>query len=482
MIQYKTMKINERNFLASRREFLWSIVALGAVGGCRSLGLADDGTLLRLGVISDIHVTTPESTDKFRHALAWFRKRGVDAVAIAGDLADWGLLSGWKYTKTAWDAEMSGTEITPLFITGNHDFEGWWYGDMTLDMHVQGYSEKEALSKLGMKKCWEETFGEPYEDIRHRKVRGFDFVSVEWNCREDAVLDWFKAHVGELAADRPVFFMRHPPFSGTTAGSGRGENWNRLREYLQKLPNCVAITGHTHWTLTDERSIWQEGGLTALSVPSMSYTGLPTGYENGYAVRDTTSAMSMERIQVRENLKEAQGFLLTVGERAMTVERRDFEYGVEAAAPWVVTMPAGAAQQYSITKRASAAEAPRFTAGATVATHMTNSVRRNGTWTMFLSLDFPTADRGGRVFDYVARIVMEDGSVFTSKKYLSTSFYKPRRHEDKTQSFWFDAMDLPETGRYRVAVVARNCFGGESAPIFSRTYESVPGKSSIPQT
>ena len=79
-------------------------------------------------------------------------------------------------------------------------------------------------------------------------------------------------------------------------------------------------------------------------------------------------------------------------------------------------------------------------------------------------------------------IIMEDGTVFTSKKYLSTSFYKPRRHEDKAQSFWFDAMDLPETGRYRVAVVARNCFGGESAPIFSRICESVPGKSSIPQT
>ncbi|MBR4617197.1 MAG: metallophosphoesterase, partial [Kiritimatiellae bacterium] len=186
-------------------------------------------------------MTTPDSTDMFKRALAWFRSRGVDAVAVAGDLSDWGLLSGWKYTKTAWDAEMSGSGIVPLFITGNHDFEGWWYGDMTLDMHVQGYSEKEALSKLGMKKCWEETFGEPYEDIRHRKVRGFDFVSVEWNCREDAVLDWFKAHAGELAADRPVFFMRHPPFSGTTAGSGRGENWNRLREYLQTLPSCVAI-------------------------------------------------------------------------------------------------------------------------------------------------------------------------------------------------------------------------------------------------
>jgi hypothetical protein len=46
MIQYKTMKTNERNFLASRRDFLWSIAALGAVGGCRSLGLADGGPLL----------------------------------------------------------------------------------------------------------------------------------------------------------------------------------------------------------------------------------------------------------------------------------------------------------------------------------------------------------------------------------------------------------------------------------------------------
>ena len=36
MIQYKTMKTNERNFLASRRDFLCSIAALGAVGGCRS--------------------------------------------------------------------------------------------------------------------------------------------------------------------------------------------------------------------------------------------------------------------------------------------------------------------------------------------------------------------------------------------------------------------------------------------------------------
>ena len=37
--------------------------------------------------------------------------------------------------------------ITTYFITGNHDYEGWWYGDMTAEMHALGYSEDEAMIK-----------------------------------------------------------------------------------------------------------------------------------------------------------------------------------------------------------------------------------------------------------------------------------------------------------------------------------------------
>ena len=257
---------------STRRGFIGGIASVGIFGGCRSLGLFGGDAQLRLGVISDIHMTTPESGEKFRRALDYFRRMGADAVVVAGDLADWGLMSSFRNVKAAWDAEMVGTGIVPLFVTGNHDFDGWWYGDMTLDMHMQGYSEDEALVRFGMKKCWEEAFGEPYAEIRHRKVKGFDIVSAEWagegRSNDAQVIEWFKAHRGELATDRPVFFMRHTPLPGTVSSALERGGDTMLTEFLKGMPNIVSLTGHTHWTLNDERSIWQGGGLTAISVPS----------------------------------------------------------------------------------------------------------------------------------------------------------------------------------------------------------------------
>ena len=465
----------------TRRGFIGGIASVGAFGGCRSLGLGGDAQL-RLGVISDIHVTTPESDVKFRRALAYFRRRGADAVVVAGDLADWGLRSSLGFVKAAWDAEMAGSGIVPLFITGNHDFEGWWYGDMTLDMHVQGYSEDEALSRLGMKKCWEEVFGEPYAEIRHRKVKGFDFVSAEWSEAKggnDAQgMEWFKAHRGELASDRPVFFMRHEPLPGTvSSAAGRGGTM-QLTEFLKTMPNIVSLTGHTHWTLNDERSIWQGGGLTAISIPSMSYTTIPRGYENGSGPRKPDCRLSMSRLPSRDDLEAAQGFFVTIRPGAMEVERRDFEDGEEAAPPWVVPMSAAAGRPYEPSEHAKKFAAPSFPAGTFVNTYTTNADRRNGTWAIFLTLEFPAATAPGdsRVFDYEARAVMEDGTVAAVKRFMSPGFYKTRRHEPKTLKFRFDGMDLPERGRYRIHVVARNCFGDASAPIVSLSRESVPGK------
>ena len=466
----------------TRRGFLGGMASAGAFGGCRSLGVFGGDAQLRIGVVSDIHMTTPDSGEKVRRALAYFRRRGADAVVVAGDLSDWGLLSGLKYVKADWDKEMSGTGIVPLFVTGNHDFDGWWYGDMTLDMHVQGYSEDEALSRLGMKKCWEDVFGEPYEDIRRRRVKGFDFVSAEWKDGKQGgdaqVIEWFKTHGGELAADRPTFFLRHVPLPGTVSSVLDRGGDKSLTEFLKGMPNVVSLTGHTHWTLNDERSIWQGGGLTAMSVPSMSYTTIPRGYENGSAPRKPTCELGMPRLPSRDDLEAAQGFFITVRQGDMEVERRDFETGDEAAPPWIVPMPASVGRPYAFEAHAKTVPAPSFPSGAFVNTYTTNADRRNGAWTIFLTLDFPAAAAPGdaRVFDYEARAVMEDGSVAATKRFLSPGFYKARRFEPKRMKFRFDAMDLPESGRYRIHVVARNCFGAESAPIVSRSYESVPGK------
>ena len=90
------------NMTMRRRDFLGGVLAAGAFGGCRSLGFGEEPEL-RFGVVSDIHVTTPESAALFEASLRYFRSRDVDAVMVPGDLADWGTKQSLKYVADAWD-------------------------------------------------------------------------------------------------------------------------------------------------------------------------------------------------------------------------------------------------------------------------------------------------------------------------------------------------------------------------------------------
>lgn len=473
----------------NRREFIGGLVAGAGLAGCRGPWWYGEAPKLRFGVISDIHVTTPESTDEFRRALAYFRDRGVDAVLLAGDLSDWGLRSGLKYVADAWydvfpgDRGADGGKVEKLFVTGNHDFDGWNYGDMTLDMHVQGYSEDEALKKLGMKACWEEAFHEPWAEIRTRTVKGYTFVSAEWEgwakCENNGrIADWFGAHAADFADGKPFFFFRHAPIPNTVVCSENSSGDTRLTDALRKFPNCIAFNGHTHWTLNDERAIWQEE-FTAITIPSMSYTSIPKGYENGSDSRKGDSKLGMGRLPSRDDLTEAQGYVVSVFEDRMEVERRDFEWMEEAAAPWIVPLGGNRAKPYAFAVRKAQVPVPQFAAGTVVDTHVTNADTRNAHWAIFMTLEFPAAEApaGGRVFDYEVRAEFDRGGEPAAvKRFLSPGFYKRPEDEPERLSFRFDAMDLPESGRYRFAVYPRNCFGVAGKPIYSKSFESKPGK------
>ena len=472
-----------------RRDFLGGIAALMGAGGCRSLGLGGEKPKLVFGVISDIHITTPDSTETFVRALEYFRDREVDAVVVAGDLSDWGLMSGLKYVAAAWESVFpggrapDGRKVEKLFCTGNHDYDGYWYGDMTLDMHMQGYSEAEALTKLGMKACWEEAFGEPFAPVRRRTVKGYDFISAEW--KEGKGWDketnaWFAANGKTLDPKKPFFYFTHYPLGGTTSASRRehGESYPEI-EALKTMPNAVAFSGHCHWTLNDERSIWQ-GGYTAIAVPSMSYTTIPRGYENGSDKRDGSSKLSMPIVPARATLREAQGYLVSVHDGWLEVERRDFTEGVEAAAPWIVTPPSGEGSRYAFANSGKRTPVPQFPAGAAVKTYTRNFSTRNYKWTVMMMMEFPAAKAcKGRVFDYEVRAEMEDGTVAAVKRYLAPAFYRLERDEPATLRFPFDGMDLPERGKYRLRVYPRNCFGVAGRPIASGALESKPGKEKV---
>ena len=465
----------------SRRSFLGGAAALVGAGGCRSFGLDAPRPNLVFGVMSDLHITTPESTETFRRALRYLRDRGVDAVVVSGDLSDWGLRSGLKYVADAWysvfpdDRAPDGRKVEKLFCTGNHDYDGYWYGDMTLDMHVQGYSEEECLVRLGMKKCWEEAFHEPFDLVRRRTVKGYDFISSEWKDGKDgfaAAEAWFAANGKTLDPKKPFFVFTHYPFKGTTSCSGGGYE----SDVFKSMPNAVAFSGHCHWTLNDERSIWQ-GDYTALAVPSMSYSSIPGGYENGCDRRRGKSTRSMPELAARPHLREAQGYVVSVFDDRLEIERRDFTEGVEAAPAWIVTPPAADASRYAFANSRKRTPVPQFPEGASVKTFTANRVTRNEHWAIMMMLTFPSAHaRKGRVFDYEVRAEMEDGTVAVVKRFLAPAFYRLERDEPAVQTFAVNAMDLPERGRYRLRVYPRNCFGDCGRPIESAVLESKPGK------
>ncbi|MBO7721110.1 MAG: metallophosphoesterase, partial [Kiritimatiellae bacterium] len=306
----------------NRREFLVSAGAVTLLQGCRSFDLFG-APEMSFGVVSDPHVTTPKSAALLEKSFRFFKRRGVDAVMVPGDITDWGVRPSLVYVRDAWNRVFAGTGVTPLFCTGNHDFDGWCYGDMTMEMHANGYSEADRLVKRGMDVSWEDIFGVKFAGIRRRRVKGYDFISGEWRGYED-LSGWMAQNGASLKGGRPFFYFQHLPIKGTTSDSSGWADNGLTKPVLAQFPNCVAFTGHQHHPFIDERSAWQ-GEFTVFAVPSLSYASLPSGFENGEGPRNGKSKQAMRIVPARRDLRGGQGFVVNVWPDRVAVERWDME-------------------------------------------------------------------------------------------------------------------------------------------------------------
>ena len=460
----------------SRRAFLRYAGGAAAffVTGCRTGGWLAGKPNLRFGAVSDIHVTTPESCAMFEKALRYFKSRDVDAVLVSGDLADWGIRSSLEYVKATWDRVFAGTGVVPLFCTGNHDFEGWRYSDMAIDMRAHGHSEDEALVKLGLPAEWERIFGEKYAPIRVRTVKGYDFISAEWDSFKKFP-EWMAENGTRFKGTKPFFYFQHPPAKGTTPDGDGWADKGAAFEALKGFPNAVSFTGHSHRPFNDERSIWQ-GEFTAFATPSLSYASLPAGHENSRDRKIGPNPPAMPAIPDRRDLRGGQGYVVSVYGERMVVERIDVEEDcVEGAPAWIVPL-VGGERPFGLATRTAASVAPQFPDGATLRVDTRITDNRVGKWMVAMNCVFPAAipPKNTRVFDYEIRAVPTDGSKPLVKKFLSPAYSRLAKYEPKTMRFWFDVAEVPQGVDYRLEVRACNCFGKASRPLVSGVWHSHP--------
>lgn len=453
----------------TRRNFLFgaSFLSLSWASGATRLAAQARKPNLVLGVLSDLHITDFDSCEVLRRTLAFFRDRDVDAVVIAGDLTDHGLLCQLENVARSWyevfpdDCGRGGRRIEKFFVYGNHDCEGLEYRDSDMDRNfaVHGLTREEAarqeLRSLGLGKCWEMCFHEPYAPICHKRIKGYDFIGAHWQdwCGQDGVEPWFAGHAGEIDASRPFFFVQHQhPFGTVFAQDIWCPDEGQSVRALAKFPNAVAFTGHSHYPLTDGRCYWQ-GEFTSIGTSTLSYVCLPDGRTN--------------KPDYRKNLDARQGQVVSVFHDRLEIDRFDFVAMERLDESVVLPLPAHT-DSFGV-RAVSNRNKPFFPQGAKAEVNQRGEA---------FEVRFPAAvaNREARPFDYkvVLEGVMPDG-VKVRRSFLffhpDVAFSKSRCMAPRDLSFSMPARELNGfPSSFSVKAIARNCYGGVGGNVAEGEY------------
>ncbi|MDR1498589.1 MAG: metallophosphoesterase [Puniceicoccales bacterium] len=262
----------------SRRRFLQNVglaVAAGVSfqGGVRaqekgSIVPAGATALPRFAVISDIHfgifMGGLLSTIKVSHALKnIFGKGRIDALFVVGDLTDGGKVHEYNsLLKVFSDKANVPAGVAVYFMMGNHDH----------------YNKHVNTAKL-----YKEKLKQPLNQYAEIKGHAFITLSPTGSGGNDYKNDAkkFLSEKLEFAAKKfpgaPIFvFFHHPPLE-TCYGSEKG-HWGTavLTPILERYPQVVTFSGHSHFPIGDPRSIHQ-GKFTAVNDGSTTYTEVLRG-------------------------------------------------------------------------------------------------------------------------------------------------------------------------------------------------------------
>ena len=487
----------------SRRWFIGGAASFGAFQGCRFVenpfgrsGVAR----LKLGVISDIHILA-ENTDRatagntrtFRRALRWFDAQGVDAVILAGDMADAGLISQLQCVADAWNAVfpngrsvLDGRKVERCFIYGNHDWEGFGY-----NYKIYGVESKKLyrdhIRENGMRRTWEEVFEEEYLPIYRKDLKGYTLVGGHWDEANGSgwgkgpdIADFFAAQGRSIDPKLPFFYFQHPIPKDTCYGSWAwGQDAGVSTRVLSGYSNAIAFSGHSHYSLLDERSIWQ-GAFTSIGTGSLRYAGNPSnetsdwgGYENAHdwGTKREGSTPRLMDVVCADTCRSGQ--LVSVYDDHITLTRRDFISDLDLGPDHVMPLPVAEAKPFAFVEHAKRFPAPAFAEEATIKVERGKRKFKKDEVEQeveVFNLTVPLAKQtfANRVFRYEVRVETKaDAKVVLTRHVLAPDYHLPLEKAPASFLLPVPDGDLPATGEFRFAVTPLNCFGKAGAPLLT---------------
>lgn len=488
--------------MLTRRWFIGGATAFGASVFTRAFAEASDfGTRapgnLRFGVLSDIHIACSlkdghvirSMPERVRRALEFFRDHSVDAVAICGDLASFGTKGELQELAKAWNATFpdgrrpDGAPVEKLFIMGNHDWEGWSYNKFA-ERFISPDRMKTDVLRANIPGVWRSVFDEDFGQFRVKTVKGYEFVLAHWmgnpdvkrNCRgrNEDCLPGVREFYAKRTFDpnRPFFHLQHPMPKGTCfAPFGWGQDNGDSGAALAAFPNAIALSGHSHYPLADERAIWQ-GAFTSVSCGTLaSPSNGPLCA--GLAAASADEAFSLENslrkgvttamAVVEGNADGTCGMIVDVTAEATRFTRLELPRGVVLGPDWVVPSAAAEARPFAYAARAKKAVAPEFPSDAVAKATLKSSEGKQ-----VVSIAFPpaTAVAKARVYDYEITVVSPDGKRLL-RHVLAPGYNVAADHPHaKIDPHCELAADtIPDVASCRFEIRPRECFGHAGRPL-----------------
>ncbi len=482
----------------NRREFLKGICAAAAAAGApakiwgaaKSLGRPD----LRIGVLSDIHLSydakdflknpTSRMQAIFIKALEYFRDRHVDAVLVAGDLANSGLLPELELVADAWKKVFPGNKlpdgspVVNLMHYGDHDVEKRFYNEKRFAstyMKRDGKLPPSLAFDGNDKKYWEELFGEEWSQVMVREVKGYKFILANFDHANPGATVGLDGYMSKYGADpsKPVFYSQHRWMKGTYCtddGMWGAEDGSEQKAVLDNYPNCVAFTGHTHYMLTDDRTVWQ-GGFTCINTGALLNQAPGRLRENGslfsWVAEDKDRDLQMEAVQ---RTQCHAGSVFNLYGTDVVLERRDMVRGEPLGPDLCFSIAAEDVRKglFNDAARRAKAVAPEFDAEAHVIVKKRSGKTRNGRECDQIVVLFPTVKANGnrpRAYEYRVRALDAAGTKLAEAKVYSPFINCAESHEPATSICVIEKMALLAERCVRFTVEPLDCWGNAGRAI-----------------
>ena len=228
--------------------------------------------VIRFAVASDLHISyTSDSSAKrfeklFKTAYAYAGSdpeySSLDAVVLVGDLTNYGRANDFTALNSV-ISRCKKDETQILSVMGNHE------------LHEGGapvYLEKmdDSLNK-------------------HFVINGIHFIGIspdhENGFSASSIIylrDELEKAASESGPDTPIIVFRHHHIKDTVYVSSEwyADTSSVIKKILEKYPQVIDFSGHSHGPVNNPTSIWQ-GGFTALGTGTLSYFEMTSGMSYG---------------------------------------------------------------------------------------------------------------------------------------------------------------------------------------------------------